>query len=260
VYLYVSKPLYPYISVSFVVSSFVRVSFHLLSVFILSFTRQENNNMSGRKKARPNMSGRKKARPSFNEYLAGRESGAPVVDKEFFELYYSNEYPAGREPRASVVDKEQEHYYSNENTNEIIEEEPGSDNDKKELEKLRTRKFLAKILVAIFTLVLVIVLIVVIVSLTGTSDADGGTRVSPECVISNETTPETYQEFECDMIATLTTEDSTYLKTFASDTPHGKTIGWLTNDDDTDFLKTPIDEILERYVMALLYFSTVSNA
>jgi hypothetical protein len=62
------------------------------------------------------------------------------------------------------------------------------------------------------------------------------------------------------MIATLTTEDSTYLKTFASDTPHGKTIGWLTNDDDTDFLKTPIDEILERYVMALLYFSTVSNA
>jgi hypothetical protein len=198
------------------------VSFHLLSVFILSFTRQENNNMSGRKKARP----------SFNEY------------------------PAGREPRASVVDKEQEHYYSN----EIIEEEPDSDTDKKELEKLQMRKFIAKILVAIFILVLVIVLIVVIVSVTGTSDADGGTRVSPECVISNETTPETYQEFECDMIATLTTEDSTYLKTFASDTPHGKTIGWLTNDDDTDFSKTPIDEILERYVMALLYFSTVSNA
>jgi hypothetical protein len=194
----------------------VTVSSHLLSVFTLSFTRQENNNMSGRKKVRP----------SFNEY------------------------PAGREPRASVVDKEHVYYSSNERT--FV--------DKEELERRQKGKRLAIIIVAICILILAIVLILVSGSVFGTSDADGSTFVPPECVISNETAPETYKEFECDMIATLTTQDSTYLRTFTSDTPHGKTIGWMTNDDDTDFSKTPIDFVLERYVMALIYFSTVSNA
>jgi hypothetical protein len=180
------------------------------------------------------MSGRKKARPSLNEY------------------------PAGRKPRASVVDKEQEQCSST----DMVEEEPNSDIvlDKEELESRRKRKRFLMILVAICVCILVICLIVVIVNVAGTSDADGGTTVSPKCVINNETSPETYKEFECDMIATLTTQESTYLRTYAADTSHGKTIGWMTKVDDTDFSKTPIDVILERYVMALIYFSTVSNA
>jgi flagellar basal body-associated protein FliL len=182
------------------------------------------------------MSGRKKARPSFNEY---------PVDKE-------------QHVKEQHV-KEQQH---NSFTSFMTEEEPDSDTvlDDEELERRRKRKCIAIILVALCVLILVIVLIAIILSLLGTSDADGGTRVSPECVISNETAPETYEEFECDMIATLTTEESTYLKTFASNTAHGKTIGWMVSEDKTDFSKTPIDVILERYVMALIYYSTVSNA
>jgi predicted nucleic acid-binding Zn ribbon protein len=198
------------------------ISSHLLSVFILSFTRQENNNMSGRKKARP----------SFNEY------------------------PAGRKPRDSMIDKEQVHYSSNEMTEQEHDSESFSDDE--ELERRRKRERLAVILFAIC--LLVIVLIIIIISLFGTSDADGSSLVPSECVISNETAPATYKEFECDMMATFNTQQSTYLRTFTSDTPHGKTIGWMTHEDDTDFSNTPMDVILERYVMALIYFGTVSNA
>lgn len=175
------------------------------------------------------MSGRKKARPSFNDY------------------------PAGRQPRASVVEQQEQY-----NSTEITEDEP-SQPDEEELERRRKRKRLAMILVVLCVLIIVIILIVVIVSVMGTSEnSEGDTTIDPECVISNETSPVSYKEFECDMLATLTTEDSTFLRTYTSDTPHGKTIGWMTNEDRTDFSTTPTDQILERYVMALIYFSTVS--
>eukprot|EP00980_Cylindrotheca_fusiformis_P009712 scaffold2143_cov125-Cylindrotheca_fusiformis.AAC.14 len=180
--------------------------------------------------ARPSTSGRKKARPSFNEY------------------------PEGRQPRGSAVKQEEFRTEINENAVQAV--------PTKEREQERRRKRLTMILVALCVLIVIIVIIIIVVSVMGKGDGEPAEEtpiVDPECVINNQTSPQTFKDFECDLLTTLTTQESTFFRTFTSDTPYGKTIGWLTKEDKTDFSKTPTDQILERYVMALLYYYTEGN-
>ena len=94
----------------------------------------------------------------------------------------------------------------------------------------------------------------------GKDKEDDSVGVPRNCgPVNNQTKPGTYQDYMCDLMKTVTRqEEYTFLNTYRSNTPHGMAVLWMLNSDHTDFINTPRDLVMERYVMAVFYFSTVS--
>ena len=193
-----------------------------------------------------------------SDYPAGRKPRASVA--------MEGDHPAGRKPRASVAmegvypDGRKPHGSFVVEKELIVEEEVGDDQFEEEEAKKRRKRF-ALIIVCVLILILVIVIIAILLSVLGTSDESNNTPIGgvpTNCVVNNETKPTTYDEFTCEVITTLTTRESTYLRTYPPTSPYGMTIGWMTKEDNTDFLNTANEYIVERFIMVLFYFMTVS--
>jgi len=145
----------------------------------------------------------------------------------------------------------------------IVEEETTEDemSEKADQEEDRhRRKRMAFIVGCALIFILVIIIIVVLLGSLGTGDGSSNITIDGELdcgPINNETKPTTKDAFICDMLTTLKTDQYTWLRTFASSTPYGKTVLWMTNSDDKMIIdNTPSENILERFVMVLFYFST----
>ncbi|CAJ1965942.1 unnamed protein product [Cylindrotheca closterium] len=177
-----------------------------------------------------------------SDYPAGRKPRGSVVAE--------GDFPEGRKPRGSVFVEEEI----------IVEEKIINDSDEfEEEEAKKRRKRLACIIACVLILILVIVIIAILLSVLGTGDAatNGSIGGAPSnCVVNNETKPTTYEEFTCEVLTTLTTRDSTYLRTYSTTSPYGMAIGWMTKEDKTDFLNTPTEHVVERFIMVLFYFMT----
>jgi hypothetical protein len=70
--------------------------------------------------------------------------------------------------------------------------------------------------------------------------------------------PQSYNEYREDLLLALKGEDDdSYLASLPSDSPHGLALKWMrTEDTGSSVLVTPPNQLLERYIMALFYFST----
>jgi hypothetical protein len=70
--------------------------------------------------------------------------------------------------------------------------------------------------------------------------------------------PQSYNEYREDLLLALKGEDEdSYLASLPSDSPHGQALQWMrTEDTGSSVLVTPPNQLLERYIMALFYFST----
>jgi uncharacterized RDD family membrane protein YckC len=164
------------------------------------------------------------------------------------------DYPSGRKPRASVM---KEGGFEEEIIGEEVATTKPDPDD--EVEAKRRRKRLAVMIVCCLVLLIIIIIIVILLGVLGTGDGPSGppdAGVPQGCVTQNETKPETYEDFMCDLMTTLTTRESTYLRTYPTNSPYGMTVGWMTTTDKTDFLNLPRENVLERFVMTLFYFST----
>lgn len=68
--------------------------------------------------------------------------------------------------------------------------------------------------------------------------------------------PQSYSEYQEDLLLALRGEDS-YLESLSADSPHGKALTWMrTRDTGFNVDTTPPNQLLERYIMALFYYST----
>jgi len=163
----------------------------------------------------------------------------------------SFQVPYGQDNRESVTEEV------------ILESEESSEKDEEEERQKRKRKRIAIIVSCVLILILVIVIIAVVLSLLGTGDAPTNTPIDISKYncgpINNETKPETKDAFMCDMLTTLTTNEETWLRSFAPSSKYGRTVLWMTRSDQTDFSKMPQENILERFVMVLFYFSTAGK-
>lgn len=173
------------------------------------------------------------------DYPSGRKPRSSAV--------MEGDYPDGRRPRGSIVVEE----------DVIVEDKLVEEID--EHREKRRRKRIAMLAACILTIILVIIIIFILVSVLGTGDGPSNVPIGgipDNCVANNETKPETYDEYVCDLITTLTTRESTYLRNYAPNTPYGMSIGWMIKEDGTDFENTPREYIMERFVMTLFYFAT----
>mmetsp|Transcript_37248 Transcript_37248/g.90461 ORF Transcript_37248/g.90461 Transcript_37248/m.90461 type:complete len:425 (+) Transcript_37248:133-1407(+) len=174
------------------------------------------------------------------DFPAGRQPRGSVVIDE-------GDFPDGRKPRGSVVVEE-----------EVIVEEEQLATDMDEQRAKKRRKRIAALVACVLILILFIVIIVILVSVLGTGDepTPGVGELPETCAVNNETRPITKDEYICDLVTTLTTRESTFLRTFPAGSPYGMSIGWMLKEDTTDFANTPHEYILERFVMILFYFAT----
>jgi Leucine-rich repeat (LRR) protein len=125
---------------------------------------------------------------------------------------------------------------------------------KKEDDRRKKRRIMMRIALIIFLIIIIVILIVV---LSG-GDEPKGTFVLPEtCEVNGTRAPETYDEYRCDLLATLDGDDSTYFSSLPTSTAQGAAIGWMTEEDEgADLLTTPPAILMERFVMAVIYYAT----
>lgn len=204
--------------------------------------RQPRSSRIDTDNSRRSMNASSRSMNSNAAYPSGRKPRGSIVTE--------GDYPDGRRPRGSIVVEE-----------EVIVEDKLAEEVDEHREK-RRRKRIAILAACILTIILVIIIIIILVSVLGTGDGPSNVPIGgvpDNCVANNETKPETYDEYVCDLITTLTTRESTYLRNYAPNTPYGMTIGWMTKEDRTDFENTPREFVMERFVMTLFYFATVSG-
>lgn len=101
------------------------------------------------------------------------------------------------------------------------------------------------------SVVLVSIVIIIVLSVTLSSSSD---QESNEAAAK----PQTYNEYESDLFFTLIgTKSDGYLASLPGDSPHGKALNWMQNvDNGITLKKTPTNQILERFTLALLYYTT----
>lgn len=101
-------------------------------------------------------------------------------------------------------------------------------------------------------LVLIVIIIVLAVTLSSSDKEGEGSAAATAAV------PQTYNEYESDLFFTLIgTKSDGYLASLPSDSPHGKALDWMQNVDKGIIIKkTPTNQILERFTLALLYYIT----
>jgi hypothetical protein len=77
-------------------------------------------------------------------------------------------------------------------------------------------------------------------------------------IFKDPESPQSYNEYMEDLLLALKGEDAdSYLASLSSDSPHGQALQWIrTEDSGSSVLVTPPNQLLERYIMALFYFST----
>jgi len=139
---------------------------------------------------------------------------------------------------------------------ETTEEESSEKSDQEDDKQRRKRLFFIVGCVLIF--ILVIVILAVLLSLLGTGDGSSNIDIGGEIdcgPITNQTKPATKDEYMCDLLTTLKTDQYTWLRTFGSSTAYGKAVLWMTNSDEV-IDSTPAENLLERFIMVLFYFST----
>jgi len=180
-----------------------------------------------------------------------RQPRASMAQQPRASVVKQGDFPNGRQPRASIAVMKEATVVQSQEFDEEQEEERAK----------RRRKRIAIIIACILAFVLIIVIIVILTGSLGTGD--GPSEIPPDagvpegCAINNATKPETYDDFMCDLLTTLTdrTKD-TFLKTYPTSSVHGKAIGWMLSSDRMNYESIPRDIVLERYVMILFYFST----
>jgi len=144
---------------------------------------------------------------------------------------------------------------------EVTTEDENSEKAEQDDEEKRKRKRMALIAAGVLIFILVIVILVALLSLSGTGDGPSSTPIGTEELdcgpINNQTRPTTKNAFMCDMLTTLTTTDQyTWLRTFDAISAYGRTVLWMTNSDEIDVANIHVENLLERFVMVLFFFST----
>ena len=90
--------------------------------------------------------------------------------------------------------------------------------------------------------------------------ADKGYVQPDYCEEVSGASPQNYYDYQCDLLFSLSGETNTYLSSFSTELPEGKVLNWMKEQDKGySLFTTSPEQILERYVMALLYYYTVST-